>query len=146
MLGIFAFTFLLMIFSVIPWSDFSETLDGITLGWYFPELAALFIVASIIVGMIGGLGEQGTVETIISGAGDFLGAALIIAVARGVTVIMNNAQVTDTVLSSLEDLVSDTSSGVFAVLMFIINLPLAFLVPVLLRSRGARDADPGSAR
>jgi uncharacterized ion transporter superfamily protein YfcC len=128
-LWIFAVTFLVMIFSVIPWSDFSETLDGITLGWYFPELAALFIVASIIVGMVGGLGEQGTVETIISGAGDFLGAALIIAVARGVTVIMNNAQVTDTVLNSLEDLVSDTSSGVFATLMFIVNLPLAFLVP-----------------
>src|SRR5215472_17330881 len=88
-LWIFGFTFLLMIFSVIPWSDFSASLEPITLGWYFPELAALFLVGAVLVGLVGGLGEEGTVTGIVAGAGDFIGAALIIAVARGVTVIMN---------------------------------------------------------
>ena len=49
--------------------------------------------------------------------------------ARGVTVIMNNSLITDTVLHSMEDAVNGTSSGVFGGLMFLINLPLAFLVP-----------------
>ena len=66
---------------------------------------------------------------IIAGAGDFIGAALIIAVARGVTVIMNNAYITDSVLPSLESLVTGLSAGVFAVVMYFINIPLAFLVP-----------------
>jgi uncharacterized ion transporter superfamily protein YfcC len=128
-LWIFGLTFLLMIFSVIPWGDFSPSLQGITLGWYFPELAALFIVGSVIVGLVAGLGEEGTVAGIISGAGDFIGAALIIAVARGVTVIMNNAGITDTVLHALESAVSGLSSGAFAVVMYLVNIPLAFLVP-----------------
>ncbi len=126
---IFILTFALMIFSVIPWSDFSENLEGITLGWYFPELAALFLVAAIIIGLVGKLGEEGMVNAIVAGMGDFMGAALIIALARGVTVVMNNAGVTDTVLNSLEGLVSSLSSGIFAVVMFIVNIPLAFLVP-----------------
>jgi uncharacterized ion transporter superfamily protein YfcC len=128
-LWVFGLTFALMIFSVIPWSDFSSSLESITLGWYFPELAALFLVASVIIGLIGGLGEEGMVNGIISGAGDFMGAALIIAIARGVTVIMNNAAVTDTVLHGLESAVSGLSSGAFATMIYIVNLPLAFLVP-----------------
>jgi uncharacterized ion transporter superfamily protein YfcC len=128
-LWIFGLTFGLMIFSVIPWGDFSPSLEGITLGWYFPELAALFLVGAVLVGLVGGLGEEGTVTGIISGAGDFIGAALIIAVARGVTTIMNNAAITDTVLHGLESAVSGLSSGGFAVVMYLVNIPLAFLVP-----------------
>ena len=128
-LWIFGLTFGLMIFSVIPWGDFSASLESITLGWYFPELAALFLVGAVLVGLVGGLGEEGTVGGIIAGAGDFIGAALIIAVARGVTTIMNNAGITDTVLHALEGAVSGLSSGAFAVVMYLVNIPLAFLVP-----------------
>jgi uncharacterized ion transporter superfamily protein YfcC len=128
-LWIFGLTFLLMIFSVIPWGDFSSSLESITLGWYFPELAALFLVGAVLVGLVGGLGEEGTVGGIISGAGDFIGAALIIAVARGVTTIMNNASITDSVLHGLESVVSGLPSGAFAVVMYLVNIPLAFLVP-----------------
>jgi len=128
-LWIFGLTFGLMIFSVIPWGDFSTSLEGITLGWYFPELAALFLVGAVLVGLVGGLGEEGTVTGIISGAGDFIGAALIIAVARGVTTIMNNAGITDTVLHALEGAVSGLPKGAFIVVMYLVNIPLAFLVP-----------------
>jgi len=128
-LWIFGLTFLLMIFSVIPWGDFSSSLEGITLGWYFPELAALFIVGAVLIGLVGGLGEEGTVTGIIAGAGDFIGAALIIAVARGVTVIMNNAGITDTVLHALEGVVSGLPSGAFIVVMYLVNILLALLVP-----------------
>ena len=128
-LWVFAGTFLLMIFSVIPWNEFNESWQAWTLGWYFPELAALFLVASIVVGLIGGLGEEGMVQGIIGGMGDFIGAAFIIALARGVTVVMNNADITDTVLHALEGVVSSLAGGVFAIMMFVVNIPLAFLVP-----------------
>ncbi|MEW2487034.1 Na+/H+ antiporter NhaC family protein [Streptomyces sp. NPDC048411] len=127
-LAVFAATFLFMIFAVIPWADLGVTFLP-TLGWYFPELAALFIVAAVAVGLFAGLGEKGTTEAVVAGAGDFIGAAMIIMLARGVTVIMNNASITDTILNSLHSVVSGTSSGLFAVLMFLVNLPLAFLVP-----------------
>lgn len=128
---VFAFAF--MIFAIVPWAQvvngpnadsFSWQLD-----WYFPELAALFIVMSLVVGLIGGLGEKGLTDTLVRGAGDFIGVGLIIVLARGITVIMNNSQITDTVLHSMENVVSNTSSGAFGALMFLVNLPLAFLVP-----------------
>ena len=127
-LYLFAATFLFMIFAVVPWSDLHLTFLP-TLGWYFPELAALFIVAAVVVGLVGGLGEKGTTSAITAGAGDFIGAAMIVMLARGVTVIMNNASVTDTILNALQNVVAETSSGVFAVLMLLVNLPLAFFVP-----------------
>lgn len=126
---IFMLTFALMIFSVVPWSDFFPAMERVTWGWFFPELAALFLVAAIIIGLVGRLGEEGMVNAIIAGMGDFIGAAFIIAFARGVTVLMNNAGITDTVLHSLESVVVGLSGAVFAVMMFIVNIPLAFLVP-----------------
>lgn len=68
-------------------------------------------------------------DTVVRGAGDFIGVGSIIVLARGVTVIMNNSQTTDTVLHSMEGIVANTSAGVFGALMFLVNLPLAFLVP-----------------
>ena len=128
-LWIFILTFALMIFSVIPWGDFSDSLESITLDWYFPELAALFLLMSVVVGLVGRLGEQGMVDSIIAGMGDFIGAAFIIAFAKGVTVIMNNSQITDTVLSSLEGAVEGLSGAAFGILIYIVNIPLALLVP-----------------
>lgn len=134
-LAIFALAFLIMIYGFIPWDDLWQE------GWntdfplptfgnfYFPEAAALFLVMSVVVGMIAKLGEEETVNTIVAGAGDFLSAALIVVFARGITVVMKNSYMTDTILHSMEKAVSGTSSSGFAVLAFIVNLPIAFLVP-----------------
>lgn len=132
-LAVVAATFAFMIFAIVPWA---QVIDGPSAGsygwqldWYFPELAALFLVMALVVGVIGGLGEHRLTDTIVRGAGDFVGVGLIIVLARGVTVIMNNSSITDTVLHTMEDAVDSTSSGVFGALIFLVNLPLAFLVP-----------------
>jgi uncharacterized ion transporter superfamily protein YfcC len=126
-LGVFALAFLILIYAVIPWKDLG--LPFPTLGWWFGELSALFMLAAIVIGLIAGYRDQELVDTFVQGARDFLTPALIIAVARGVTVIMKNGLITDTVLNSLEGLVVGTGSVAFANLMYIINLPLAFLIP-----------------
>lgn len=132
-LGVVALTFVFMIFSLVPWAQIIEGTDAESypwqLDWYFPELAALFLMMSLVVGLIGRLGEKQIADTLVRGAGEFIGVGLIIVLARGVTVIMNNAEITDTVLNSMESLVSDTSSWVFGALVFVVNIPLAFLVP-----------------
>ncbi|MDO5743137.1 MAG: YfcC family protein [Micrococcaceae bacterium] len=132
-LVVVALTFALMIFSIVPWAQVIGGNDAASYGWqldwYFPELAALFIVASIVVGFIGGLKEKELTTALVRGAGDFIGVGLIIVLARGVTVLMNNAFITDTVLNSMENLVATTGSVVFGAAMFLINLPLGFLIP-----------------
>ena len=44
------------------------------------------------------MSESSFTTTFVDGARDLLGVALIIGIARGITVIMNNGQITDTVL------------------------------------------------
>jgi uncharacterized ion transporter superfamily protein YfcC len=132
---LFAGTFLTMIYGFIPWNDLWQQGFGSDFplptfhDFYFPEAAGLFLVMSVVIGLIAKLGEEGTVSTIISGAADFLSAALIIVFARGITVVMNNAYMTDTVLHWMENAVSGTSKSGFAILAFIVNLPIAFFVP-----------------
>jgi uncharacterized ion transporter superfamily protein YfcC len=132
---LFAGTFLVMIYGFIPWNDlwqegFGKNFPLPTFAdFYFPEAAALFLVMAVVIGLIARLGEEGTVTTIIAGASDFLGAGLIIVLARGITVVMKNAYMTDTVLHWMENAVSGSSKGSFAILVFLVNLPIAFLVP-----------------
>jgi uncharacterized ion transporter superfamily protein YfcC len=126
--------FAFMIFSVVPWASAltgkaDATPYGWELDWSFAELAALFLVAAVLIGLLGRMGEQKLSSTIIQGAADFISPALVIMLARGVTVIMNNSKVTDTVLHSIEGVVSGTSNAVFAIIIFLVNLPLAFLIP-----------------
>jgi uncharacterized ion transporter superfamily protein YfcC len=126
-------TFAAMIFAIVPWAQVISGPDAESywwqLDWYFPELAALFVLMAIVIALVGGLGEKGMAKAISEGAGDYIAAGLIIILARGVTVIMNNSEITDTVLNALESAVTGTSSAVFGVLLFLVNIPLAFLVP-----------------
>ncbi len=134
-LVLFIGTFLLMIYGFIPWNDlwqegFGKNFPLPTFSdFYFPEAAGLFLVMSVVIGLIAGLGEEGTVTTIVAGAADFIGAALIIVFARGITVVMRNSYMTDTILHWMEKAVSGSSAGVFAIAAFLVNIPIAFLVP-----------------
>lgn len=135
LLVLFASAFVIMIYGFVPWGDIWDTVFGANFplptftSFYFAQATVLFIVMAVVIGLVAKLGEEGTVTTIISGASDFLGAALIIVLALAVTVVMKNAQITDTILHWTESTVTGTSSGVFAGLALILNLPIAFLVP-----------------
>jgi uncharacterized ion transporter superfamily protein YfcC len=134
-LVIFFAAFLTMIYGFVPWHDIWDTVFDADFplptfsNFFFPEASVLFLVAAVAIALIAGFGEQGAVDSIMAGAADFLPAALVIVVARAVTVVMKNTYITDTILHWMEDAVEDTSETRFAALAFIVNLPIAFLVP-----------------
>ncbi len=126
-LAVFGLAFLVMMYGVIPWEDLNIPLP--TLWWWFPEMTASFILFSVVIGLIGGLSEEGLTGSFVDGARDLLGVALIIGIARGITVIMNNGQITDTVLNWAEQALGDVGQAGFAIVMFLLFLPLSFLIP-----------------
>jgi uncharacterized ion transporter superfamily protein YfcC len=126
-LFLFAVAFLVMVFSVIPWNDLGIPLPQ--LNWWFGEFSALFLFFAIIIGFVGRLGEDGISETFINGARDMLGVALIIGVARGVSVIMNNGLIVDTVLFWAESALSSVGGVAFINITHLLYLPLGFLIP-----------------
>lgn len=136
-----AFTFGLLTFSIIPWGAIlgNYNVDPYThetinspfvweLGWWLPELSALFFVMAVVVGVVGGLGEKGTSSAFIKGVVDFTGPAFLVAVARGISVVLTNTKTIDTVLHAMEGFISGTSSLVFTLLTFLVSLPLSFLI------------------
>jgi uncharacterized ion transporter superfamily protein YfcC len=134
-LVVFGLAFATLIYGFIPWDDVWDNLFDAEFGlwtfsnFYFTEASMLFLVAAVVVGLIARFGEERIVNTIIAGASDFLGAALVIVAARGITVVMKNTYITDTVLNWMEEAVSDSSNVAFALLAYVINIPIAFLVP-----------------
>ena len=138
-LTIFLGTFVVMVYGFIPWTDiWASMFSGdyplpqmadLLGDFYFTEASVLFLAAAVLIGFISGMGEKGTVGAITAGAADFLGAALVIVVARAITVVMKNTYIIDTILDWMEGIVSGTSSMVFAQLAFLVNIPIAFLVP-----------------
>ena len=127
-LALFGFSFLAMIVGVIPWEDLGITAIA-TRWWWFAELSALFLLMGIIIGLVGGLGEKGTVDAYIDGARDLLGVALVVGLARGISVIMTNGLIIDTVLYWCEQAVASLGSVAFINVMFLVYLPLSFLIP-----------------
>lgn len=140
-IALVALTFALLTFSIIPWGAIlgNTAVDPYThesinspfpweLGWWLPELCALFFVMAIVIGVVGGLGESGTAKAFIGGVVDFTGPAFLVVVARGVSVIMTNTKTIDTVLHAMEGLVTGTSHLLFVALTFVVSLPLSFLV------------------
>ncbi len=125
---LFALTFIIMIFGVIPFSDINISFIP-TLGWWFGELTTLFFVSSVVIGLVAGLGEKGLVDSFVDGSRDLLGVALIVGVSRGITIVMNAGNITDTVLNLGERTLAGTSSIAFAIMSYLFYLPMSFLIP-----------------
>ena len=126
-LVVFGLAFGVMMYGVIPWADLGIPLP--TLWWWFPEMTASFLLFAIVIGLIGRMREGELTTTFVDGAKDLLGVALIIGIARGITVIMNNGQITDTVLHWAEVALGDVGKAGFAIVMYGLFLPLSFLIP-----------------
>jgi uncharacterized ion transporter superfamily protein YfcC len=126
-LAFFGLAFLVMVFTVIPWQDLGVGLPQ--LDWWFGELTALFLFFGIVIGLIGKLGEENLVSTFVDGARDMLGVALIVGLARGISVVMNNGLITDTVLYWAESALSGLGGVAFINVTHLLYLPLSFLIP-----------------
>jgi uncharacterized ion transporter superfamily protein YfcC len=92
-------------------------------------MTASFLLFAILIGIVGRMGEGDFTSTFVDGARDLLGVALIIGIARGITVIMTNGLITDTVLNAAEQVVAGLGGVAFINLMYGLFLPLSFLIP-----------------
>ena len=109
------------------WSAF---LTGTPLGqWYFAESTTWFLLLAIIIGIVGGLSEHEIVDEFMAGAGDMMSVVMIIAVSRGVSVLMSSTGLADYVLNSAAGALSGTSGIVFAIGSYLLYFLLSFLIP-----------------
>ena len=127
-LAVFAAVFLVMIYSVIPFADMGITALP-TLGWWFPELGALFLAGGLAAGFVYGLREAKVAQSFVHGAAELLSVAFIIGMSRAITALMSSGLITDTVLHWGEQLLSGAGSVGFILLTYLLYLPLSVLIP-----------------
>ena len=151
-LWLFGITFIIMIMGLVPWTDlnkhwtafdtFTNWLHGIpflgvligkdipALGtWYFNEITLLFIFMSVVIMFVAHMKESEFIDAFLKGMGDLLSVAIIVAVARGIQVIMNNGMITATVLHWGEVGLGGLSRSAFIILTYIFYIPMSFLIP-----------------
>ena len=127
-----------MILGFIPWGDFGITIfDNITgfltgspLGtWYFNESTLWFLIVTIVLCIINGFSEKETVDTIIDGADDMISVAFVIAVARGVSVLMGITHFDNYIIYNAAEWLKDMPAILYAPCNYLLHIVLSILVP-----------------
>lgn len=141
---IFGLTFVIMIAGFIPWVDFgiisadvadagthfTAFLTGNCFGyWWFEDAAVLFFVMAIVIGLIGKLSEKEFVDTFVDGASDILSVILIIAVARGASVLMQVTYLDNYIIYNAANALQNMPAVIYAPMNFILHIFLSILVP-----------------
>ncbi|WP_300048022.1 YfcC family protein [Trueperella sp.] len=103
-------------------------------GWWFPQMAAAFLVIAIIIMLIAALGreklsESALVDAFSEGASSLVAVSLIIGLARGINLVMNEGLISDTILNSLTTMVSGMSGPLFIIMLMLVFFILGFVVP-----------------
>lgn len=116
---------ILLIFSL----SFIIMIIGVSmLDWWFVEMTTTFLIASILIAIIGRIKESIFLSEFMKGAGDLLGVAFIIGIARGVSVLMDNGQISDTMLFYASTFTEGMSKGVFINVLTLIYSILSFFI------------------
>ncbi len=98
-------------------------------GWYIQEIASLFLAMGLLSGISYGKSGNELVKQFVNGAGDILSAALVVGLASGIVVVLEDGRIIDTLLSaSAEAMVGYgpvLSLGIMYVFYSLLNLVIA---------------------
>ena len=139
-LVLFLLTFVFMIIGFIPWGSFGITLfekgkifatiTGLPLGeWYFQESTLWFLIMTVVIGFVNRTGENEFVDTFVDGADDMVGVILVIAVARGASVLMTQTHLDNYIIFNAAEALKNMPKVVFGPLNYILHVLLSVLVP-----------------
>lgn len=135
---LFGLTFVVMIVGFIPWGEFnisffdkiSGWLTGSSLGnWWFYEAALWFLVMAILIGIVNRMKEKDLADTFVDGADDMIGVILIIAIARGATVLMKLTYLDNYLIYNAADILRNVPGYLYTPLNYILHVVLSILVP-----------------
>ncbi|WP_350343384.1 hypothetical protein PRVXT_002683 [Proteinivorax tanatarense] len=99
------------------------------LEWYINEIAAIFLAIGIVAGLIGGLGINGTASNFVEGARELTFGALVVGVARGILVVLEQGMIVDTIIHVAGTGLQTLPTVLAANGMFLFQLILNVLIP-----------------
>jgi uncharacterized ion transporter superfamily protein YfcC len=118
---------LIMVIAIAPIAAY--VYGSMALGWGFNELSGGFLVAGFAAGLIGGLGITGTTTAYLEGMQALVPAALLIGVARSLSLVLADGHVIDTILNDLAAPLSRAPATFAALLMIPFHAIIHVAVP-----------------
>lgn len=109
-------------FSIIGYGVF-------TYGWFIPEIAAVFLGMGLLSGLIGGMRPNEIADTFVIGAKDMVFAAIVVGLARGILVVMENGLILDTIIHFFSSQISKLPSMLSVTGMYITQILINFVIP-----------------
>lgn len=97
--------------------------------WYLPEISGLFLLMGILCGVIAGFSANRIADEFIAGAKDIFSAALVVGFASGIIVLLQDGQVIDTMLASLQRGLEGTGPVASLSAMYGIQAIINFVIP-----------------
>jgi uncharacterized ion transporter superfamily protein YfcC len=113
---LFVASMVLLVVGVLKWK------------WYIDQIAVLFLGMGIALGFAGGLGPSRIARTFVTGAKDMVGVVFIVACARALLVIAQEAKILDTMLAFASSGVSLLPRAMIAQVMFLIQCVINFFI------------------
>ena len=100
-----------------------------TRGWYLNELGAAFVILGVVTAIIGKIGPSLMAKEFVKGAKDLTETALLVGVARGIALIMEDGEILHTIVNALSVPLSSVGPELSAVGMMIMQTILNLFVP-----------------
>lgn len=98
-------------------------------GWYVMEIATLFLVLGIFSGLAMGKSANGITKSFIDGARDILSAAMVVGLAGGIIVILDDGKIIDTMLFYISRGMEDLGKVGSISVMYLIQTFLNIFIP-----------------
>lgn len=97
--------------------------------WYIPEISALFLALGVLSGISAGYGPNRIVKEFLDGAKDIFSAALIVGLAAGIVIILENGHIIDTLLHSMAMHLGESGRAGSVGLMYAIQTIINLVIP-----------------
>ena len=101
----------------------------INYGFYVTEMGAVFICLTAVMGLLGGLGLNGTVSAFVKGAHNLLYACICVGFARALTIVMKEGMMLDVIVHSVTGVLLHVPPIIRAPFMFIVQGIINIIMP-----------------
>lgn len=116
-LVVFVVTIILVVYGSLEW------------GWGLFDMAAMYLICGIACGLIAGFSGGKIADGLLAGAQSVFIAAMAIGLARGISIVMDNGQITYTIVHALVNLVAGLPAAITGVAMLVVQTVLNFFIP-----------------
>nr|WP_306453047.1 AbgT family transporter [Draconibacterium orientale] len=98
-------------------------------GWYIKEIATIFFAMGVFAGIAANKSPNTITKLFLEGAKDILPAAMIVGLARGIVVILEDGQIIDTILFYVSNSMQNFGEVGTVAIMYLIQTMLNVFIP-----------------